>query len=87
MAAKDDLKTGLKALNEEMLTYDGSEGKSKADADEYYATQLSNLIDEHAKNLVAKFFASDITALGLVAGTYPVTSSNPTASVSAEIVD
>ncbi len=87
MAAKDDLKSGIEALLVEMANYDGSNGKTQADANEYYATKLSELIDDHAKNLVAKILASDIAALGLVAGSYPVTSPTPTNSATVEIID
>ena len=72
MSAQTTLKAGIKQLSEDMLSYDGSEGKTKADADEYYATKLASLIDAHAKALVAKVSAAEIAALGLVAGANPV---------------
>lgn len=77
MAAKTDLKTGIKNLMGEMESYDGTEGKTKAEADEYFATQLADLIDVHAKALVAKIGAAQVTQLAMVAGPYPVVSSAP----------
>lgn len=87
MSAESDLKAGIKALSEKMLEFDGTEGKTKADADEYYATELSNLIDSHSKALVSKLLASQMVPLGLVAGPYPVTAPVPTNSVKLQIVD
>lgn len=82
MAAKADLKAGIKNLQEEMTSFDGTDGKTKADADEYFAEQLADLIDTHAKALVAKITAAEVAGLGLMAGAYPVV---PGASVPGEL--
>lgn len=72
MSAKSDLKNSIIAMNEKLLEFDDQE-----EASDYYAEELSNIIDSHAKSLIAKIGATQITELVLVAGPYPVTSTNP----------
>lgn len=72
MGAKSDTETAIMTLSEEMLAFDGTEGKTKAEADAYHAEQMAIIIDNHCKALVGKATSAKIGALGLIAGAYPV---------------
>ncbi len=87
MAAKEELKSGIKALQAEMVQYDGTEGKTKSESDEYYAEQLATLIDNHAKKLVAKLTSDKFASLGLIAGPYPVTPGPTPGQSTLDIID
>jgi len=82
MAAKDTLIAGIKTLSAEM-----SQATDKEQADQQYAEKLADLIDTHAKSLIAELTGAAITQLGLVAGPYPVVAPVPTAFANLSIKD
>ncbi len=47
---KIQLKSDLKSVFVELQTYDGSEGKTKENAQEYIASQFANIIHNYIKS-------------------------------------
>jgi hypothetical protein len=71
--AKNQLKTNIKALLQEMKGYDGTTGKTQEDAMENFATKLSNHIDTYIGSIKVIANPNQVAAAGLANGGGAVT--------------
>lgn len=87
----DQLKQDIRDIKEHLYTYDGSNGKTRADALTYEVERLSKAIDDYVERKLSKkagkLTNADVASTGLVASTYPVAPGGPPTPVYLDIID
>lgn len=69
---KTKLKSDIKAIMDQLKTFDGSDGKKQDDAIEKFANDLSQAISDYVVTLTIQASQAQVASAAMVAGTYPV---------------